>query len=196
MKQKIILAIGLFQLGFNGWGQQSQTPYTTPFATTPAQAVTTSNAAWYRGGNNNTGSAGNANIFGTLWNSPIYTVTNGLNRSKLNGTFTAVGATAQYGIDGYTTFGNTNTTVNTSGYMLLGPNGTFQTQPGLSIYNNKGAYSLLHLNGTAPIQQNGYRPWMKTGITFTDNQDMSYFGLRQIHLSFSSIPCAEKPKIA
>jgi hypothetical protein len=54
----------------------------------------------------------------------------------------------------------------------------------LSIYNDKGAYSLLHLNGTAPIQQNGYRPWMKTGITFTDNQDMSYFGLRQIGFTF------------
>lgn len=126
-------------------------------------------------------------------NFPLRTVTNGVNRTKLNGTFTT--SANQYDIDGYTTFGNTNTTVNTTGYMLLGPNGTFQTQPTLNIYNDKGAYSLLHLNGTAPIQQNGYRPWMKTGITFTDNQDMSYFGLRQIHLSFSSIPCAEKPKM-
>jgi hypothetical protein len=111
-------------------------------------------------------------------NFPLRTVTNGVNRTKLNGTFTT--SANQYDIDGYTTFGNTNTTVNTTGYMLLGPNGTFQTQPTLNIYNDKGAYSLLHLNGTAPIQQNGYRPWMKTGITFTDNQDMSYFGLRQI----------------
>lgn len=133
---------------------------------------------WSRGGN--TSAIGTNNVFGTAatFNSPIYTVTNGVNRTKLNGSFT--NSANQYDIDGYTTFGNTNTTVNTSGYMLLGPNGTFQTEPTLNIYNNKGAYSLLHLNGTAPIQQNGYRPWMKTGITFTDNQDMSYFGLRQI----------------
>jgi hypothetical protein len=38
----------------------------------------------------------------------------------------------------------------------------------------------LHLNGGAAVQQNGYRPWMKTGITFTDNQDMAYFGMRQL----------------
>jgi hypothetical protein len=91
MKQKIILTIGLYQLCLNGWGQQAQTPYTAPFAATPAQAVTTANAAWYRGGNNNTGPAGNANIFGTLWNSPIYTQTAGTNRTKLSGNFTAFG---------------------------------------------------------------------------------------------------------
>lgn len=83
MKQKIILAIGLFQLCFHSWGQQAQTPYTTPFATTPAQAVTTANAAWYRGGNNNIGPAGNANILGTLWNSPIYIQTAGVTDIRL-----------------------------------------------------------------------------------------------------------------
>jgi len=80
MKRKIILTIGLFLLCFHGWGQQNPTPYATPLAGTPAQAVTTANAAWYRGGNSPTGPAGNANIFGTNagFNSPIYTVTNGL----------------------------------------------------------------------------------------------------------------------
>lgn len=151
---------------------------TIVYAQQPPQGTSGGGAFWRQGGN--IGGPGAPNIFGTATtnNNPIYTQTNGVNRTKLNGSFTT--SANQYDIDGYTTFGNTNTTVNTTGYMLLGPNGTFQTQPTLNIYNDKGAYSLLHLNGTAPIQQNGYRPWMKTGITFTDNQDMSYFGLRQI----------------
>lgn len=57
-------------------GSTGSTPYTTPFANTPAQAVTTANAAWYRGGNFNTGPAGNSNVFGTLWNSDIWITTN------------------------------------------------------------------------------------------------------------------------
>lgn len=86
MNQKTLLTIGLFHLCIHGWGQQAQTPYTTPFANTPAQAVTTANAAWYRGGNIPGGTAGNANIFGTLWNSPIYTQTFGITRMTLMGT--------------------------------------------------------------------------------------------------------------
>jgi hypothetical protein len=38
---------------------------------------------WSRGGNNQ--SLGPNNIFGTLWDSPIYTQTNGRNHMKLNG---------------------------------------------------------------------------------------------------------------
>ena len=105
--------------------------------------------------------------------------TNNILRMKLNGAY-GPGLMAAYGIDSYNTWGNTNTTVNPTGYLLLGPDAPFQTQPTQTIYGHRGAYSLLHLNGTAPIQQNGYRPWMKTGITFTDNADLSYFGLRQI----------------
>lgn len=131
---------------------------------------------WFRGGNS--GNILSPNIFGTMWNSPIYTQTNGVNRMKLNGAFTS--NATQYNIDGYSVWGNTATTVNTTGYLLLGPNAPFQTTTGQTIYNDKGAYSLLHLNGSNLIQQNGYRPWMKTGITFTDNQDLSYIGLRKV----------------
>jgi hypothetical protein len=46
--------------------------------------------------------------------------------------------------------------------------------------NNRGAFSLLHLNGNGIVQEFGYRPWMKTGITLSDNNDMSYIGLRQV----------------
>jgi len=135
---------------------------------------------WQKGGNSVAGGANSSLGTNAAWNAPLFFQTFGANRMKLNGNFTAGGASAQYGIDGYTTFGTTNTTVNTSGYLLLGASTNFQTQSTQNIYTNKGAFSLLHLNGNSLIQQNGYRPWMKTGITFTDNQDLSYFGLRQI----------------
>lgn len=54
-----------------------------PTGTPPANNVNAqARAAWYRGGNFNTF---NNNIFGTMWNSPIYTYTNGINRTVVNG---------------------------------------------------------------------------------------------------------------
>ena len=43
---------------------------------------------WHRGGNLNAppGQGGVDNIFGTMWNSPIYTYTNGVGRVFINGT--------------------------------------------------------------------------------------------------------------
>ena len=109
---------------------------------------------------------------------PLFFKTNAINRMKLNGNYTS--GTNQYAIDGFT-FGATATNINTSGYLLLGQevqNGTF--------FNTKGAFSMLHLNGDKGsfVQELGYRPWMRTGITFTDNQDLSYFGLRQVGTGF------------
>ena len=37
--------------------------------------------AWFRGGNNNVGPAGNNNIFGTMWNSPIHIFTSSTHRA-------------------------------------------------------------------------------------------------------------------
>jgi Chaperone of endosialidase len=170
MKQKITLVFGLL-FAVNVQAQEPPTG-ALPAANTAARA----NAAWYRGGNTNDITN---NIFGTLWNSPIYTRTNGLNRSKLNGTFTSI--VNQYNINGYT-FGNTQQTVNTSGYMLIGIDGNSITD-GLNLYNRKGAFSLLHLNGATAsnnYQEFGFRPWMKTGVTFTGNRDLSYMGLRAL----------------
>lgn len=117
--------------------------------------------AWYRGGNNLGGIGGNKNIFGTMWNSPIYTYTNGINRMKLNGTL-------NYNINGFNAARD--------GYLWLGPNAPIAG--GGTYYNNKGAFSMLHLNGTTTLAaiELGYRPWMKTGITFTENSDMMYVG--------------------
>jgi hypothetical protein len=274
MKNKILLLGLIITYGINA--QQVQTG-SGNVTVTPNLA--NSSFSWFRGGNLSGGAAGTNNIFGTLWNSPIYTQTNGvqrtvlmgstpagsisgsfglgtnlispqaklhvqdflttgtdaqgrmfrtdgsstvenrwmlftgtnaatnlerfrvatytntdansaylgtvqngwlnfrtdnINRTKLNGTYT--NNANQYDIDGYTTFGNTNTTVNTSGYLLLGQNAPFQVGGGSIYDSDRGAYSLLHLNGGANIQQNGYRPWMKTGITLFGNEST-------IHLS-------------
>jgi hypothetical protein len=84
---------------------------------------------------------------------------------KLNGSL-------NYTIDGYN--------VARSGYLLLGAG----APPSTALFNNPnlGAYSQLHLTGRngAFIQTGGHRPWMETGITFTDNQDLSYIGLRKV----------------
>ncbi len=114
---------------------------------------------WSRAGNN--ASNGTNNIFGTLWDSPIYTQTGGAFRMKLNGT------TANYPVNGF--LGPTNSK---AGFLLVGPNFG-------GIYTN-GAYSRLHVTGGSASIAFGYRPWMITGTTYTDNSDLSYFGIRSL----------------
>lgn len=69
-----------------------------------------------------------------------------------------------------------------NGYLLLGVDMPLWPGGPNELYTNVGAFSLLHLSGNTGTfaQPNGHRSWMKTGITFTDNNDMSYIGLRQI----------------
>ena len=88
------------------------------------------------------------------------------NRIRLN-------ATKNYAINGY--LGNK------SGYMLLGHNQGFSA-PLFNVQSNNGAFSLLHLNGRDGtfVQEGGFRPWMKAGVTLTDNNDLSYIGLRKV----------------
>ncbi|UKN02512.1 tail fiber domain-containing protein [Paracrocinitomix mangrovi] len=134
---------------------------------------------WRLGGNSGTGPFGAGNIFGNQWDSPIYTICGAggasnfrvkLNANQLPGTFYNV---AGYGIA---------SGINRTGYMLLGHMTGFSSgflEPGGTPL---GAYSLLHLNGRDGtfVQQGGYRPWMKTGITYTDNNDLSYVGIRKV----------------
>ena len=55
--------------------------------------------AWFRGGNTNTGNNAFANnIFGTLWNSPIYTKTDNIQRQILMGTSPAGSITGAFGL--------------------------------------------------------------------------------------------------
>ena len=159
MKKHIFL-LGLLVNGVAAIAQQNPTNNNP---VNPAQNGRNDRAFWSRAGN--TDQNGSNNIFGTMWNSPIYTVTNGVNRMKLNGSL-------NYTIDGYN--------VARSGYLLLGAG----APPSTALFNNPnlGAYSQLHLTGRngAFIQTGGHRPWMETGITFTDNQDLSYIGLRKV----------------
>jgi hypothetical protein len=148
-------------LGFEAYNLKAQQGPTgnVPANNTTAQAA----AAWYRGGNNN--GNGNNNIFGTRWNSGIYTITDNQNRMKLNGS-------VNYPVNG---FGGQR-----DGYLLLGYSQNYATS--LFTGATSGAYSQLHLNGPngSFVQNGGYRPWMQTGVTFTDNDDLSYFGLRKV----------------
>jgi hypothetical protein len=129
--------------------------------------------AWSRAGNNQ---QNGGNVLGTRYNSPIYFITGGVTpndrRMKLNGIFNGVN---QYNINGF----GVPQTVNTTGYLLLGQN---MNSASGNIYTDLGAFSMLHLNGRDQpgTQEAGYRPWMKTGVTFTDNNDLSYMGVRKL----------------
>jgi len=150
---------------------------------TAGTSTSINNPAWSRGGNDQ-GTGGN--VFGTRYNSPIYFIsgsntpgngggTPAFRRMKLNGVF-ATATSPQYLINGYGSLQG----VNTTGYLLLGINNNSMTT-GANIYTDKGAFSLLHLNGPGTVyQEYGYRPWMQTGITLTGNKDLSYFGLRKL----------------
>lgn len=169
MKKRFLLIASLLALSNEALIAQ-QNPTGTPPANITGAGLPNvrdnAQRAWYRGGNPNIGNGGSNNIFGTLWNSPIYTQTNGVNRMKLNGNLS-------YNIDNYNGARNGN--------LLIGISNNFIIS-GQNIYTGSlGAFSLLHINGPGSgIQEFGYRPWMQTGITFTGNRDLSYFGLRQV----------------
>ncbi|MCE3294364.1 MAG: hypothetical protein K0R65_78 [Crocinitomicaceae bacterium] len=86
------------------------------------------------------------------------------NRMRINGNTFGIHDT----INGYD---QTNYGFNTTGFVLMSTVGT----SGL-FGSNSGPYSQLHLNGTGSGIVSGYRPWMKTGVTFTDNLDLQYVG--------------------
>lgn len=124
-------------------------------------------SAWYRGGNFVGGIAGANNIFGTMagFNSPIYTYTNGVGRMIVNGDRTPT-------INAFN--------VNTSGYVGIGEPNYSVLVGGGPFWSTQGPFSLLHLNGQGGGQELGYRPWMQTGITFTEGFDLSYIGNRVV----------------
>lgn len=162
MKRLITIGICL-GLTSSIYSQQTPTGSPVPGGYTTAQQAA---SAWYRGGNLMGNTGGSNNLLGTAWNSPLYFITGGTGsanyRTKLNANFTSV---TQYTINGYG-----SSLINTSGYLLLGVDGTSITD-NANLYAAKGAFSLLHLNGATAsnsYQEYGYRPWMKTGLTFTE----------------------------
>ncbi len=154
-------------LSVNAIAQQNPTGTAPTPGVTPPNLPSTINQterAWYRGGNQQGGSAGNNNVFGTMWNSPVYHYTTGKQRMVVNGDRVV-------GINGF------NGQV-TDGFVGIGANTTAQGFP----FNgtNAGPFSLLHLNSGvgAFVQSSGWRPWMKYGITSTHNQDLMFMGQR------------------
>ncbi|MGQ0827312.1 MAG: tail fiber domain-containing protein [Bacteroidota bacterium] len=158
MKRKQLLTFVLSLCSIYAIGQQPPTPPTPTDPTTGLAAPQKGQYAWFRGGNAGIGNpALTNNIFGTLFNSPIYTVTDGAQRTRLNGNLTTV----------INTFN-----VNTSGFFGISPSGFFAT--------NSPA-SMLHLagNNNTPFGAGGYRSWMRTGTLSTENSDNTYFGLKE-----------------
>lgn len=76
-----LITAGLFAV--NAIAQQPPTPNPTSDPSLPLPVPQKGTVAWYRGGNAIAGPSGNANIFGTMWNSPVYYYTGGLNRMAL-----------------------------------------------------------------------------------------------------------------
>jgi hypothetical protein len=103
MKKQFLLTLGVF-CSFIATSQQAPTPNPPSDPTTNLPNPQKGAYAWYRGGNSNAfNSAGTSNIFGTLWNSPIYTVTNGITRMTILGN-----VNAPYNRNGFVGFNNSD----------------------------------------------------------------------------------------
>lgn len=93
-------------------------------------------------------------------NQPIDWYTRAIHRMRLN-------PNASYHI-GSVLFG----TQNASGFLGISPNNSLWNP-----VNSPGPFTRLHLHdGSSFVQQTGYRPQMRNGITLTGNSDQSYIG--------------------
>ena len=105
--------------------------------------------------------------------SPIEILTNNEQRIHVNGDRSiSIGTSALPGIN-----------VTTNGYVGIGPNTINSLHHPNGLWTDVGPYSLLHLNGANPnqwAQDAGFRDWMKTGVTFTENIDFFYVGPRTV----------------
>jgi hypothetical protein len=121
------------------------------------------NAQWLLTGN----TPSTTQFLGTINNESLRIRTNNQLRMKLN-------PTINYQVNGLLPGAR-------NGFLLLGQD-VPSMNTGINIYNaGSGAFSLLHLNGTgSAVQELGYRNWMQTGISFTENRDFSYIGLRKL----------------
>lgn len=128
------------------------------YAQQPPQGTPGPGAFWRQGGN--TGGPGAPNIFGTTGgnNNPIYTVTNGVNRTRLNGTL----------MNNYLGTGFMH---DVSGHFGIGLNGYF---------NNNTPLTMLHLEGPNNTNFTGgqFRTWMRTGMFARENSGAMYVGLK------------------
>lgn len=107
---------------------------------------------WSRAGNTMT--QGTNNIFGTMWNSPIYTYSAGLFRTILNGDRT-VPNPRTVGLP-----------INTDGFMGL---------------NTLSPYARLHISAPGSFGVfGGYRDWMREGLLLQKESDHLWLGIRSV----------------
>ena len=152
MKIKIFTGV-LLMFSQTYFAQQNPTGSPVPSGYTTAQQAA---SAWYRGGNNFGNTAGFNNIFGTAWNSPIYTITNNIVRTRLNGTL----------INNYNGYNH-----DVTGHFGIGLDNYFATNTPLTMLHLEG------LNNTT-FQFGQYRGWMRTGVFMRENSDGMYVGLK------------------
>jgi Chaperone of endosialidase len=160
-KKKLILFTFVLFLCSGIYAQQPKTG--TAQSTITPWNPTNSSFAWFRGGNTSAGGGGIDNVFGTQWNSPIYTITNNVVRTRLNGTLNAP---------------INNVLQNVDGYFGIGRNNYFQTN---------SPWSMLHLEGNnnSAFGGNGWRSWMNTGLFMKENSDNMYIGMKQEFNAFT-----------
>lgn len=117
---------------------------------------------WMTGGN----AAASGDYLGTNNNQPLLFHTFGIERVHINPNRTQT-------ISGYT--------FNSNGFIGIGQNSVAPTHPN-GVWNDFGPFSILHINGFggSEVKPSGFRPWMQAGVTFTDNNDLSYVGLRKM----------------
>jgi hypothetical protein len=111
---------------------------------------------WQKGGNT-TFPPGSPSTLGTNYNAPLGFLTNGVQRTRLNG--------AQ-------TFLINSVPQNVSGYFGISPS---------SYFANNSPISMLHLYG--PDNSGfgiggGWRKWMSTGMFVNENSDAMYVGMK------------------
>jgi hypothetical protein len=150
MKIKIIVSTLLTSVSIYAQVPTGAPPTPLPAFTAP-EVRNAANFAWYRGGNTPVGPAGANNIFGTMWNSPVYHYTANQFRMIVNGNKT------------------TPTTVGA---------GT-QTTDGFIGINVPNPLSRLHLGGQNLALYGGYRPWMREGFTIQNADDQMWLGLKK-----------------
>lgn len=155
----LILGTSLFTISL--FAQQGPTN-NSPSA--PSQNGTNARDFWSRAGNTNLN--GTNNIFGTLWDSPIFVQTDGGNRLM----FSHLASGAQ--LQAYT------------GSLLNPLPGNRLTRIGISRDGSQPVtkpLSLLHLGYNSPISgiAAGHRSWQDIGTMYMAQTDNFYVGLRQ-----------------
>ncbi|MBI3240325.1 MAG: hypothetical protein HYZ43_16020, partial [Flavobacteriia bacterium] len=126
--KKYNLLLGIILSGVSAFAQQ------VPTTTDPAGAPSGRNSDqfWSRAGNTNVN--GTNNTFGTLWNSPIYTQTNGVTRTTLMGLNPSGSITGAFGIG--TSLPQAQLHISSFGVGAFDPNGRLFRTDGLTTQIN------------------------------------------------------------